>query len=120
MKLPLPPSANVYWRSIIVRGSNGKPKVRVLLSRAGRAFKAKCKLLALAQRAPFFPRGVDVAVRGTVYLQDRRSDLDNRIKPTLDALASVCYANDRQVAHIDLKRAIDKDSPRVELEVEEF
>ena len=45
--LPLPPSVNAYWRSIILKGA-----VRVLVSKEGRAFKKRCGLLAVAQRAP--------------------------------------------------------------------
>lgn len=106
--LPLPPSLNHYWRSI-GRG-------RVLVSAEGRLFRQRCKLLAIGQKARYLTG--DVEVRGTVYFKDRRRDLDNALKALLDALGDgVCYANDRQVARIDIRRAIDKDNPRVEIEI---
>lgn len=116
LKLPLPPSANVYWRSTI-QYVGGKPKVRVLLSREGRAFKKAAYTLLKAQRARF--HAGDVQVRGTVYFENRRRDLDNCMKPIMDVLADgVCFKNDRQVRRIEFVAAIDKHSPRVELIVE--
>lgn len=112
LTLPLPPSANKYWRSILHRG-----KTRVLLSREGRAYKRQVDLLARMQRATLLTG--DVRVSGVVYFENRRRDLDNTLKPLLDALAGgLCYANDRQVAHIDIRRGLDKSTPRVELVIE--
>jgi crossover junction endodeoxyribonuclease RusA len=108
--LPVPPSANTYWRSTVVAG-----RVRVLISTKGRAFKARCHLLAIGQRATLLEG--DVVVSGTVYFDSRRRDLDNALKPLLDALAGACYTNDRQVAEIHVRREIDRDNPRCEVQV---
>lgn len=107
LTLPLPPSANRYWRN--VRG-------RVLVSREARAYRTQCATAAMMQRAALVHG--DVSIVGTVYFADRRRDLDGAIKVLLDSLEGVCYANDRQVAHIDLRRAVDKSAPRVEIIVE--
>jgi len=106
--LPLPPSANRYWRAI-GRG-------RVLVSEEGRAFKKMASLAYIAQRRQYHDG--DVKVKGYVYFENRRRDLDNVLKPLLDALADgVAYRNDRQVRHIDIVARIDRDNPRVEIEI---
>jgi crossover junction endodeoxyribonuclease RusA len=110
LTLPVPPSANTYWRSVIVGG-----RLRVLVSAKGKAFKHLCHLLAIGQRATVLEG--DVAVTGTVYFDSRRRDLDNALKPLLDALAGACYTNDRQVAEIHVRREIDRDNPRCEVQV---
>lgn len=106
LTLPLPPTANLYYRSV------GK---RVLISAAGRAFKSHCSLLALAQKAERHEGEVKVA--GTVYMARLGCDLDNRTKPLLDALKGVCYADDIQVAEIHLRRGLDRSDPRVEITI---
>lgn len=108
--LPLPPSVNHYWRSVPATRNR---RARVLISENGRRFKDACRLAALAQcRAPLTD---DLSLRGVVYFRDRRRDLDNVLKPLLDALQGVVYANDRQIAHIELRREIDPRAPRVEI-----
>lgn len=109
--LPLPPSMNTYWRSTISRRV-----VRVLLSADGRKFKAHCRLVAQAQRVS--EQEGEVSVTGTIFMARAGCDLDNRIKPLLDALSGICYADDKQVAHIDLRRDIDRDNPRAEISIE--
>lgn len=109
--LPLPPSINHYWRSVIV-----KNRIKVLLSREGRAYKKLCRDAALAQRVQF--QTGDVRIAGTVYFANRRRDLDGAIKALLDALQDgIAYANDRQVRELHLKAAVDKASPRVEITI---
>ena len=63
-----------------------------------------------------FPEG-PVGVSAIVYFPNRRGDLDNRLKPVLDALQGVAYSDDRQIVAINAVRQIDKDSPRVEVAV---
>jgi crossover junction endodeoxyribonuclease RusA len=109
LTLPLPPTMNSYWRAV------GR---RVLISAKGRAFRKACQCAAIAQR-PVLLDG-DVAVRGTVYLHRRGCDLDNRIKPLLDALQGIAYANDGQVAEIHLRRALDPRNPRVVVTIEPY
>lgn len=112
LTLPLPPSVNSYHRSVPLR--NGVPKV--LISRAGRAWKKKALQIAQMQK-PQTLEG-EVAVTLTVYFRDRRRDLDNTVKPCLDLLQAIgVVANDRQVWRIAMERKIDKGDPRVEIEV---
>lgn len=110
LTLPLPPSANHYWRSIVV-----KNRVRVLVSKDGRAFRKHCALVAMAHRVNRLDGEVEVT--GTVYMARRGCDLDNRVKPLLDALKGVCWNDDVQVAAIRFTRDLDRDNPRVELTI---
>jgi crossover junction endodeoxyribonuclease RusA len=106
LRLPCPPTMNTYWRAV------GR---KVLISAKGRAFRKWCELAAIAQR-PVLQEG-DVKVAGTVYMPRRGCDLDNRIKPLLDALQGIAYVNDSQVAEIHLKRDVDHGNPRVEITI---
>jgi Holliday junction resolvase RusA-like endonuclease len=105
--LPLPPSSNNAYRNL-----KGKGRV---LTREGREYKQTAALLARGQGATVLDG--DVAVRMTVYLADRRRDLDNCAKLVLDSLKHACYADDRQVGYIEMLRRFDRGNPRVELEV---
>lgn len=107
LTLPLPPTMNAYWRHV------GR---RVLVSAAGRRFRERCATAAMAQRARRHEG--EVSVRGTVYMARAGCDLDNRIKPLLDALQGVAYDDDVQVAHLDLWRDVDRANPRVEITIE--
>jgi Holliday junction resolvase RusA-like endonuclease len=57
----------------------------------------------------------DVSLRCVVYFKDRRRDLDNVLKPLLDALNGIVYRDDRQVAHLEFTKRFDVRRPRVEL-----
>lgn len=105
--LPLPPSVNQFWRTY--RG-------RMLISEAGRKWKKQAELAALAHR----PQKIDgdVAVSMVVYFENRRRDVDNVIKPTLDVLAGLCFTNDRQVSKLAIEKRYDADNPRIEIELE--
>lgn len=111
LTLPLPPSTNVYWRSIC-RGS----RPRILVSKDGRAYRKRARLLAVAQ-AQGDPFTVPVCVSLHIVTPTRRGDLDNRIKPTLDALQGIAYDDDKRVVQIVATRGVDKANPRVDVEV---
>ncbi|HET7322653.1 MAG TPA: RusA family crossover junction endodeoxyribonuclease [Longimicrobiaceae bacterium] len=112
LTLPVPPSVNSYHRSVTTRSGVAK----VLVSRAGRAWKKKALQLAAMQR----PQAVEgeVAVTLRVYFPGRRRDLDNVAKPCLDLLqAAGVLANDRHVWRLVMERRIDRGNPRIEIEV---
>lgn len=108
--LPFPPTANLYWRSIVIKGS-----ARVLLSKEGRAFKKACADRMKLVRRP--PLSGPVRIRAIVFFPTRAGDLDNRIKPTLDGLRKGAFDDDIQVQEIHFRRDIDRKNPRVELVV---
>ena len=112
LTLPLPPSANAYWRSIPHGNS-----CRAILSKAGRKYKASAEYALSAQRTELLTG--PVAVTFTVFFPNKRGDLDNRIKPAGDVLQGFAYENDRQIVEIHAYRRIDKDNPRLELTITE-
>ena len=114
LTLPLPPSANAYWRAIC----QGR-KARVLVSKDGRAYRRRARLVGLAQVGNLEPFTGPVRVALHVVTPTKRGDLDNRIKPTLDALQGLAYDDDKRVVELHATRGVDRDNPRVEITVEE-
>lgn len=104
--LPVPPSANRYWRSY-----NGT----VVVSAEAQDYKAGVQLQARYARLQ--PFGGDVAMYVHVYRAQRRGDLDNFAKVLGDALNGVMYHDDSQVVELHMWRHDDKAQPRVEVEV---
>ena len=106
--LPLPPSANRYWRHY-----NG----RVVVSEAAKTYKAGVWMVA--QHAGMRPFTGPVAVYVHVYRARKAGDLDNANKVLLDALCGIAYQDDAQIVELHSWRHDDKDNPRVEVEVQE-
>ena len=102
LELPLPPSMNVYWRRGRAKGSG---QVVTHLTHEGRAFRRHVKMLWLAQRKGRAPLEGPVSVDATLWFPTMASDVDNRIKPCLDALEHAgVFGNDRQVALVQFMR----------------
>lgn len=108
LTLPLPPSTNRYYRNV-----GG----RMLLSKEAREYRAHCAFVAALQvrGGPLTGR---VKIRADVYM-DLRGDLTNREKQLLDALEGTVYENDRQVWDWRMVRHLDREDPRVEIEITE-
>jgi len=108
--LPYPPSANRYWRSIVIKGA-----VRVLVSKEAKKYRAACKIIAAAA----FKRPMEgpVGIRLLVYRPLRLGDLSNRIKVVEDVLQGFAYDNDAQIECIEARRFDDKINPRVVVSV---
>jgi crossover junction endodeoxyribonuclease RusA len=100
--LPVPPSANRYWRV----WNN-----RIVVTDEARAYKDEIALLLRA----CIPLEGDVSVNFTVFRPAKRGDLDNYNKIMFDALQGLCYYNDNQIVEIHSYRKDDKDNPRVEI-----
>lgn len=125
LTLPQPPEANHYWRCD--RGT-------VHLTPAARAYRDTVFALARQQHPlvgsqfsshperqvlgyPFFATGDVIAY--VAWFRSRKSgDLDNRLKPLLDALQGTAYTNDRQVAALVAWRVEDAHQSRVEVRIE--
>lgn len=108
-KLPYPPSANNYWRSIVINGRG-----RVVVSREAKAFKKAVS----AVMAGVSPLTGPVALTATFYRPRKQGDLDNLLKVTCDALKGICYHDDEQIVQITAHRKEDKENPRVEISVQ--
>ena len=92
IKLPYPPTVNHYYT--VARG-------RKILSKRGRAFKVAAVAFMQNQKVPKITEG-----RFSVYIiarcpDKRRRDLDNILKPLLDALGSGGYGAIPDDSHID-------------------
>ena len=92
-ELPFPPSSNTYYRSIRIGKS-----CRVLLSKRGREYKEEVKDILSTKHKQFgFPLEGRLFVGIRLHAPNRRKyDIDNRIKPLLDALSVPfgCVYND--------------------------
>lgn len=99
--LPVPPSANRYWRV----WNN-----RIVVTDEARAYKQEVGYLL----SKCVPLEGDVCVNLTVFRPSNRGDTDNYLKVLLDALQGYAYKNDNQIVEIHIFRDNDKDNPRVE------
>lgn len=108
--VPLPPALNKYWRRAVIGG-----RVRTLLSRDARAYKARIAVQAAAEA--WRPCGGPIALEIVVYERRRGADADARIKALFDALEGHLFGNDRQVVAYHVRRDLDHDAPRVECHV---
>lgn len=104
LTLPLPPSANRYWRS-----SGG----RVYVSTEAKDYKAHVAQLCNVRQIE--PLTCDVQVVLDVYRARKAGDLDNWIKVALDSLNGYCYLDDKQIIGINAHRFDDKANPRIEI-----
>lgn len=108
--LPYPPGMNHYWRSVTIGG-----KARVLISGEGRAYVKLVAGACMVQRAP---RGI--ASRLAVKIEahepevDKNGkklgvsrDIDNFVKPVLDALKTSSKPKDGHYGVIVDDRQID-------------
>ena len=109
LSLPLPPSANVYWRWT---------KTGVYVSAKAKHYKEMIYWLAKEAQIGEPLTGA-VAVTITVYRPQRRGDLDNRLKVLIDALRGIAYEDDSQIVEL---HAYQKEAPNngsVEVEVKQ-
>ena len=95
LDLPYPPSMNHYWRRV---GS------RTLVSRRGREFQAEVCWAASEQYSLPQPLSGPLSIKVDVQAPDRRRrDLDNLLKPLLDALThAAVWEDDSQVHRIEI------------------
>ncbi len=105
LTIPLPPSANRYWRM----WNN-----RVVMSTEARKFKQSVALMYARTQ----PIDGDVAVTLKVYRERRAGDLDNFLKVALDSLKGIAFNDDKQVKEIAASLHDDKHNPRVEVTIE--
>ena len=108
LTLPVPPSANRYWR---VRNN------RIIVTDEARAYKEEIRYM-LNQFSPI-PKDKRVSINFTVFRPAQRGDLDNYNKVMFDALQGLIYVNDSQIVEIHSFRKDDKHNPRVEFLVYE-
>jgi crossover junction endodeoxyribonuclease RusA len=106
LTLPIPVSANRYWRNF--RG-------RMVISAEAKAYKAE--VWGLAKEAGAQLMAGELSLTMIVYRPAKRGDLDNYTKILADSLQGVLYDNDSQIVRILAERHDDKHNPRVEVEI---
>jgi crossover junction endodeoxyribonuclease RusA len=106
--LPLPPSSNRYWRTVI----SGN-RALTFVSDEAKQYKRFVKDIA-GLDTPIYS---EISVTVKIFRPQRSGDLDNRLKVLFDALQGVVYANDSQIVEIHAFRFEDRPRPRVEVEV---
>ncbi len=100
LTLPYPPSTNRAWRNA---------KGRMVQSPEAKAWKLQAAWMARQQGAT--PADTAMAVAVTLHprltakgrASKSRLDLDNILKPTLDALNGVAWVDDRQIESLSVK-----------------
>lgn len=107
--LPMPPSANRYWRHV-----GG----RVYVSKEARSYRelvgwegAKAGLEVLTG---------DVSVSVIVRRQHKRGDIDNYLKVLFDAMQGVMIVNDKQIKRVDVEIIEGAEEGEVLVEIEEI
>jgi crossover junction endodeoxyribonuclease RusA len=109
LDLPYPPSVNTYWRTV-----NG----RMLISAEGRAYRFAVAAHAVDQRvSPGFQTGALWVQIMVTAPDNRRRDLDNLLKATLDALNGITWADDSQIENIQIAWANPRVAPGGKLRV---
>jgi crossover junction endodeoxyribonuclease RusA len=108
--LPYPPSANVYWRTALVKG---RPQTYV--SEQGKAYREEVQKLCAAAGVACFTGGTSLRV--AIFRPRRAGDASNRIKVLEDALRELVYADDDQNVEVWVRRFDDAADPRVEVTV---
>lgn len=115
LTLPLPPPINRYWRTI-VRGKHAMP----ILSSEARSYKAR--MASIAAEGRMFDRAAGPITGPCVlvvrFFRPRRAgDVDGRIKPLLDALQGLAFANDSQLVAVLAINDHSPENPRAEVQV---
>ena len=109
--VPYPPSVNHYWRHV---------GPRVLISRQGRAFRDRVRLILAA--AGVRPLSGPLAIHIVFYPPDnRRRDIDNVQKALLDALErGGAYHDDSQIVRLAAEKRAAQANARTIVHIEEF
>lgn len=104
--LPLPPSANRYWR----QGGG-----RIYVSEEARSYREEVSLICYQQQIKPMIGSLSISIN--VYRAQRRGDLDNFLKVAIDSLKHRCYEDDDQIVQLIANRYDDKHNPRLEVTI---
>jgi crossover junction endodeoxyribonuclease RusA len=112
LNLPYAPSVNTYYRNF-----NG----RMVLSAKGREFKQLVAEYVIENRVPKLG---DAKLKVTIIMRPRdkrKTDVDSRIKATLDALENAgVFDNDYQVEHLEVIRGEPIKDGKIVVTIEEI
>jgi len=112
--VPCPPSANKYWRPLIIKG-------RAVIGVTNEANKYKRALKAQFANWEYFlyPKTQNLHVEMVVFLPSLRGDVHNIPKILLDALQGLVIEDDKCVTSLNIRLGgVIKDNPVVEVKIE--
>lgn len=85
----------------------------------GKAFKKESQeLLTKVYKASKMEGEIKAHIK--LFRPRASGDIDNYIKPILDAMQGICFEDDKQIAELFIKRYEDKNNPRVEISLYEL
>lgn len=96
--LPLPPSANAYWRPLVIQG-----RARMGVTNEARAYKARIKKI-LNKQWPYMAYGNEMrcCVGVTVVAENLRGDVHNTLKVLFDALQGLVFIDDKIITYANV------------------
>lgn len=102
-----PISTNVVWR---------RHGHIIYMSKEAKQLKKDYQWEAKSQwHKPIILTDLEIYIK--LYFKDnRRRDIDNYHKLSLDALSGIVYTDDKQIKKMTVEKFIDKENPRIELE----
>lgn len=109
--LPVPPSANRYWRSAVVNGH-----VQTYVSEEGKAYREEVRHLAKLMRLEKFT--VPTRMKIEFFRGAQMGDVSNRVKVLEDVLQGIAYEDDAQNVEVLIRRREDPANPRVEVVID--
>jgi crossover junction endodeoxyribonuclease RusA len=107
-----PQSTNNIYRSVCI----GRFP-RVYMTHEGVALKESYQWQAKSQWKDGIMEGVLMIEIKLFFKDKRKHDIDNYGKILLDSLTDICYADDSQIEQMIVTKLLDKDNPRIEIEI---
>ena len=93
-------------------------KMRGVTEKRTRSFEALVRLVAASARPSGWPMHCEYSVRiHAVRARRRRGDNSNLAKGVEDACNTVVWADDEQIAELNVTRALDPDNARTEVSI---
>lgn len=120
LTLPWPPSINNYWKQRVIT-SKGRAMATTYVSEEGNAFRKSVVETVFESLGQHKPKAGRLSVSIELHQPDRRArDIDNIVKPLLDALtAAKVWNDDSQVDQLRVIRCeVCKANPRTEVTIE--
>lgn len=120
LDLPLPPSVNAYWRMQIGTSKSGKRYPIMYVTREGKKYHQDIKNLLLPDKervSVFYENRLKVVIYVSLKKGSPPQDIDNRLKPLLDALEGIVFRNDNQIDELRITRSAQSFSGRIRVDV---
>lgn len=117
LTVPIPPSNNHRTRNAVARRRDGTAYTKQINTDEVNAYKLQVK--TLANRIFKKPLDGELEVWFGVYRPRRSGDWDNYPKVLQDALNGIAWHDDSQITAAHVFLFVDKNNPKITLEVEQ-